>query len=89
LLKAATGEIATDEELGGAELHYQVSGLAEYMAEDDRDAIRLAREVMAKIGWAASLPAQPKRDFAEPAYDAEELLSVVPLDYRKPMTCAK
>ncbi len=84
LLKAATGEIATDEELGGAELHYQISGLAEYMAEDDRDAIRLAREVMAKIGWAASLPAQPKRDFAEPAYDAEESLSVVPLDYRKP-----
>jgi geranyl-CoA carboxylase beta subunit len=84
LLKAATGEIATDEELGGAELHYQVSGLAEFMAEDDRDAIRLAREVMAKIGWAASLPAQPKRDFAEPAYDAEELLSLVPLDYRKP-----
>ncbi len=84
LLKAATGEIATDEDLGGAELHYQVSGLAEYMAEDDRDAIRLAREVMAKIGWAASLPAQSTRQFAEPAYSAEELLSVVPVDYRKP-----
>jgi geranyl-CoA carboxylase beta subunit len=84
LLKAATGEIATDEELGGAELHYNVSGLAEYMAEDDRDAIRLAREVMAKIGWAASLPPQAKPRFEEPAYPAEELLSVVPLDYRKP-----
>jgi geranyl-CoA carboxylase beta subunit len=84
LLKAATGEIATDEELGGAELHYNVSGLAEYMAEDDRDAIRLAREIMAKIGWAASLPPQPARKFEEPAYPAEELLSVVPLDYRKP-----
>ena len=52
LLKAATGEIATDEELGGAEMHYQVSGLAEYMAEDDRDGIRLARDIMGKIGWA-------------------------------------
>jgi geranyl-CoA carboxylase beta subunit len=84
LLKAATGEIATDEELGGAELHYNVSGLAEYMAEDDRDGIRLAREVMAKIGWAASLPQQSQRKFEEPEYPAEDLLSIVPLDYRKP-----
>ena len=84
LLKAATGEIATDEELGGAELHYNVSGLAEYMAEDDRDGIRLARDVMAKIGWAASLPPQSKRSFDEPIYSIEDLLSVVPLDYRKP-----
>ena len=81
LLKAATGEIATDEDLGGAELHYQVSGLAEYMAEDDRDGIRLAREIFSKIGWAKP---QPKRTYKEPLYDAEELLSVVPLDYRKP-----
>ncbi len=81
LLKAATGEIATDEDLGGAELHYQVSGLAEYMAEDDRDGIRLAREILGHIGWARP---QPKRTFKDPIYDAEELLSVVPLDYRKP-----
>lgn len=81
LLKAATGEIATDEDLGGAEMHYQISGLAEYMAEDDRDGIRLARDIMRKIGWAQSLP---KRSFKEPLYDAEELLSVVPVDYRKP-----
>ncbi|MDZ4869919.1 MAG: carboxyl transferase domain-containing protein [Alphaproteobacteria bacterium] len=82
LLKAATGEIATDEDLGGAELHYQVSGLAEYMAEDDRDGIRLAREIFAKIGWGKL---SPKPQFKEPLYDAEELLSVVPLDYRKPV----
>ena len=81
LLKAATGEIATDEELGGAELHYQVSGLAEYMAEDDRDGIRLAREIFAKIGWGKPAPA---RTFKAPNYDPEELLSVVPVDYRKP-----
>ena len=81
LLKAATGEIATDEELGGAELHYQVSGLAEYMAEDDRDGIRLGREILARIGWGK---AQPGRTFREPNYDAEELLSIVPVDYRKP-----
>lgn len=82
LLKAATGEIATDEELGGAELHYNVSGLAEYMAEDDRDGIRLAREIFARIGWGRNTPAN--RTFREPNYDPEELLSIVPLDYRKP-----
>lgn len=81
LLKAATGEIATDEELGGAELHYQISGLAEYMAEDDRDGIRIAREILAKIGWGK--PAA-KRTCKEPNYSAEEILSLVPLDYRKP-----
>jgi geranyl-CoA carboxylase beta subunit len=47
LLKAATGEIATEEELGGAEMHTQVSGLGDYLAEDDRDALRIAREIMA------------------------------------------
>ena len=47
LLKAATGEIATDEELGGAEMHATVSGIAEYLAEDDADALRIAREIMA------------------------------------------
>ncbi|MBU6155620.1 MAG: acyl-CoA carboxylase subunit beta, partial [Alphaproteobacteria bacterium] len=81
LLKAATGEIATDEELGGAELHYTVSGLAEYMAEDDRDGVRLAREILEKINWASSRPA---RSFRPPAYNPEEILSLVPLDYRKP-----
>ncbi len=51
LLRAATGEIATDEELGGAEMHATVSGLGEYLAEDDADGIRIAREVMAKLPW--------------------------------------
>ena len=51
LLKAATGEIATEEELGGAVMHTSVSGLGDYLAEDDRDALRLAREILAKIAW--------------------------------------
>ncbi|NWH07378.1 MAG: acyl-CoA carboxylase subunit beta [Alphaproteobacteria bacterium] len=85
LLKAATGEIATDEELGGAEMHYAVSGLGEYMAEDDRDAIRLGREIAAALNWADGTLPLPARDAVEaPLYPAEELLSVVPLDYRKP-----
>ncbi|MCX7961441.1 MAG: acyl-CoA carboxylase subunit beta, partial [Burkholderiales bacterium] len=51
LLKAATGEIATDEELGGAVMHTHVSGLGEYLAEDDADGVRIAREVLARLGW--------------------------------------
>src|SRR5205085_4982696 len=45
LLKAATGEIASEEELGGAVMHTQVSGLGDYLAEDDRDAVRIARAI--------------------------------------------
>src|SRR5690554_4376129 len=51
LLKAATGEIATDEELGGAEMHTSVAGTAEYIAENDADGIRIAREIMSNIPW--------------------------------------
>ncbi|HXI86575.1 MAG TPA: carboxyl transferase domain-containing protein, partial [Parvularculaceae bacterium] len=82
LLKAATGEIATDEELGGAEMHYHVSGTAEYMAENDADGIRIAREIVAKLDWNRNQ--KKPRAFAEPLYDAEEILGVVPVDYRIP-----
>lgn len=84
LLKAATGEIATDEELGGADLHASLAGTAEYMAEDDADAVRIARQVMATLPWNEQLPAQTPRTFKPPRYDAEELLGLVPVDYRKP-----
>jgi len=84
LLRAATGEIATDEDLGGAEMHATVSGLGEYLAEDDADGIRLARDIMAKLPWNAQLPVRPEKSFAEPRYPADELAGVVPVDYRKP-----
>ena len=81
LLKAATGEIATDEELGGALMHTHVSGLGEYLAEDDADGIRYAREILARLGWkTSSLPAGKP-----PRYAAGELLGVMPEDYRKPV----
>jgi geranyl-CoA carboxylase beta subunit len=51
LLMAATGEVATEEELGGAQMHSAVSGLGEYLAEDDRQALGMAREVVGKLGW--------------------------------------
>ncbi len=84
LLKAATGEIATDEELGGAEMHATVSGTAEYLAEDDGEALRLAREVVAKLGWNGLLPSQEKHAGREPRYDADEIAGIVQMDYRKP-----
>ena len=81
LLKAATGEIADDEALGGAELHCATTGLGEYLAEDDSDALRIGREILARIGW----PATARRPKAPPPlYDPEELLGIVPVDYRRP-----
>ncbi len=84
LLKAATGEIATDEELGGAEMHSTISGVSEYLAENDADGIRLAREIVGNLPWVENGPDMPARDFEDPKYDIEELLGLVPADYRKP-----
>ena len=81
LLKAATGEVASDEELGGAEMHYHVSGLAEYMAENDSDGIRIAREIIGKLGWKT---AHQPRTFDEPIYNNEDLIGIVPVNYRQP-----
>lgn len=85
LLKAATGEIATEEELGGALMHTSISGLGDYLAEDDRDAIRLAREILANIDWQRSVPAEPARTFKPPRHDAEELLGIMPMDHKRPV----
>lgn len=84
LLKAATGEVATDEELGGAQMHAEVAGTAEYLVENDADGIRMAREVMAKIPWNEQLPPVTVPSWQPPLYDPQELLGVVPCDTRKP-----
>lgn len=85
LLKAATGEIATEEELGGAVMHTAISGLGDYLAEDDRDAIRIAREILANIDWNRDMPTEPARRFKPPRYDAEELLGIMPMDHKRPV----
>ncbi len=84
LLKAATGEIATDEELGGAEMHCQTAGTAEFLAEDDADGIRIARNIMTSLPWNEQLPATPTKSWQPPLYDAEELLGIVPSESKKP-----
>lgn len=84
LLKAATGEVASDEELGGAEMHAQVAGTAEYLAENDADGIRQVREIMRMLPWNAQLPWQPEAQFKEPLYPIDELLGLIPEDAKKP-----
>ncbi len=79
LLRAATGEIATEEELGGAEMHATVSGLAEYLADDDADAIRIARDVVARLGW-SRVPAPSGRS---PRYAEDDLLGLMPADPKR------
>lgn len=87
LLKASLGEVATDEEIGGADIHFAVSGLAEYMANDDAHAIEIARDVMKKIGWNDDFVSTQKDDYKEPLYKTEELIGVVPVDYKVPYDC--
>ena len=84
LLKAATGEIATEEELGGSEMHATTSGLAEYLAENDGHGIQICREVVARLQWNDSCQLPEAREFAEPIYDPDELAGVIPVDYRTP-----
>jgi geranyl-CoA carboxylase beta subunit len=82
LLKAATGEIATDEEIGGAEMHAQIAGTADYIAENDADGIRMAREVTRTLSWAGDTALE--KGFLPPNYAAEELLGVVPAEPKTP-----
>jgi acetyl-CoA carboxylase carboxyltransferase component len=82
LVKMATGEESDDETLGGALMHAEVSGLADYFAEDEMDAIRMCREVVSHLNWRKhGPPASLQSD--EPVYDAEELLGVVSRDLRQ------
>ena len=81
LVKAAIGEDSDEEALGGAETHANVTGLGEYLCEDDAHAIAMAREVMDKLKWDAA--PQPT-NFAEPLFDEQELMGLVPADEREP-----
>jgi acetyl-CoA carboxylase carboxyltransferase component len=83
LVKMATGEDADDEELGGAEMHARTSGLADYLAEDEADALRITRRIVANLNWHKEGPA-PEAAYEEPRFDAEELLGLVPTDLKVP-----
>ena len=82
LVKAAIGEDADEEALGGALMHAEVSGTAEYLADDDAHAIQLAREVIGALGWRMDLA--PPKEPRPPRYDPDELCGVVPPDPKVP-----
>jgi geranyl-CoA carboxylase beta subunit len=87
LLKAATGEIADDEDLGGAEMHCQIAGTSEFLAENDADGIRIARDIVKNLNWNANRPKLSLLPVTAPLYEVEELCGVMPADYRKPIDC--
>jgi 3-methylcrotonyl-CoA carboxylase beta subunit len=85
LVKMATGEEVDDESLGGAEMHGRLSGLADYIAENDADCIRIGREIVGRLNWKKITRADLQTP-EEPLYDSDELLGIVPIDtIRKPL----
>ena len=84
LLKAATGEIALNEELGGSEMHARVTGLVEYLADDDEHALRIVRDLIDKIDWNTKILKREPILYEEPIYDTKELIGIVSVDYKVP-----
>jgi geranyl-CoA carboxylase beta subunit len=84
LVYAATGERADEEELGGAKMHATVSGLVEYLAEDDAEGISMARDVVERLDWNRRCTLAGPADFEEPVLEPESIAGVVPVDYQKP-----
>ncbi|MHA3050163.1 carboxyl transferase domain-containing protein [Acinetobacter sp. ANC 4639] len=81
LVKAATGEVVSSEDLGGGDVHTRLSGVADYLAENDRHAIALARNVVANLN---KKPQKLDENIEAPLFDAKELYGVIPSDARKP-----
>jgi len=84
LVKMATGEESDDETLGGAKMHAEISGLGEYLAEDEPDALRLCREVVSHLNFKKAGPS-PNLRVDEPVLDPEELLGLMSEDLRRPV----
>lgn len=82
LVKMATGEESDDESLGGAEMHSRTSGLGDYLANDELDALRIGRRIVARLNWVKQGPTPSQ--VVEPKYDTEELIGIVPADLRIP-----
>ena len=84
LVKAATGEEAHDRELGGTEMHASVSGLVEYLVENDAHALLTARELIRALDWNKRAHSVQRQAFQLPTYDAEQLAGIVPTDPKTP-----
>ncbi len=83
LVKAATGEEVTAEELGGGDVHTRISGVADYLADDDRHAIKITRHIVRNLNYNIT-PSIEQFDVEDPYYDPEEIYGIIPSDLRKP-----
>jgi acyl-CoA carboxylase subunit beta len=83
LVKMATGEDADDESLGGADMHSRISGLADYFATDEQDALRIGRNIVRRLNW-RKLGPSPKPDPVPPRYDEDDVLGIVPTELKVP-----
>ena len=83
LVKMATNEIADEESLGGAAMHSRISGVSDYLARDELDALRIGREIVASLNW--KKPGGPSRPPRPPVHDPEELLGIIPADPKTPL----
>jgi geranyl-CoA carboxylase beta subunit len=84
LVRAATGEVASDRDLGGSEMHASVSGLVEYLADDDAHGILIARELLGRLDWNRRCTARAFDAIEPPRHDPAEIAGLVPIDYRRP-----
>ena len=84
LVKAATGEVSSDDELGGVEMHASKSGLIEYTAEDDAHGINIARDIVSRLNWNEGFRGfKEKKTFQPPDIDPQEIAGIIPIDYKK------
>ena len=87
LVKAATGEVVSAEDLGGGDVHTRISGVCDHLAESDHHALSIARRIVGNLNWQKPLIGQGGLDIAtpeEPLYDPQELWGVIPFDTKKP-----
>ena len=84
LVKAATGEEVNERELGGSEMHATISGVVEYLAEDDTEAIEIARETIGRLNWNRHASQDEPKQYELPLYSPEELAGLVPVNYQSP-----
>jgi 3-methylcrotonyl-CoA carboxylase beta subunit len=83
LVKAATGEVVSAEDLGGGDVHTRISGVADHLAEDDAHALGIARRIVSHLNRVKP-PGPPVAEVEEPLHDPEEIYGVLPTDTRKP-----
>ncbi|MDQ9171978.1 carboxyl transferase domain-containing protein [Oxalobacteraceae bacterium R-40] len=83
LVKAATGEVVSAEDLGGGDVHTRLSGVADHLAQDDAQALSIARRIVGNLNRPKAPPIE-RREPVEPLFDARELYGVVPIDARRP-----